>query len=154
MQCKWLKLRILFQYTYDITVFNNASVFRKTYNRLANQCINLWLKENYNLTAYTTVQFCSDNHEAEKIEYDILHYLFVVLLVLLIAVISSATFIDMHLNNQKSLVFYKKDLANISVGKAALLCFSLPRNWFRLTALPKTDLGRDLRFILAVRYST
>lgn len=129
--------------------------YRKNYDRLANQCNNLWLRKNYNLSAYSTIQYCTANNDAETYQYNYLHLLFLVLLLVLLVLVLSATFIDMNMNQENSLKFYQKDLSpQAATRHGALLCFSLPRNWYRLTAAPKTELGQNLRFILAMRYLT
>lgn len=135
---------------------SNVTEYQKNYGKVLNQCINIWLRENYNLSAHTKIQFCIDNlEEVRKAEtYHPLQYVFLVVLIGLIVVLAAATYVDGQMNKEDTLAFYKQDLEPQPAHKTLLLCFSPIRNWYRLVSPPKTELGRDLRFILAVRYST
>jgi len=142
------------KYIYDDSNFENVTENRKNHGKLLNQCFNLWLRENYNLTGYSVIQFCTDTLESErKAQYTTGQYLFLLVLAAIIAVISFAAYVDSKQNVDKTLAFYKED-REVQGNKKYLLCFSPVRNWYRLTSPRKTELGHDLRFLLASRYLT
>lgn len=71
---------------------------------------------------------------------------------LIVFVVLFASFWDAKQNVNAHLGHYKTDIKGLCVTKRCLLCFSLIRNWFRLTDKPKTELARDIRYTHAVRY--
>lgn len=85
---------------------------------------------------------------------DFLDYLFFTITALILIVVVSATILDSKMNNENSLNYYKKERTDLPRPTACLLCFSIVRNWYRLTAPPKTEIARDIRFVPAVRYVT
>lgn len=108
----------------------------------------------YNLTAYTYIEHCFSNSNQEITKYDATYYLFILITVLIVGTIICATFHDAKKNNEGTINFYLEHSSTTSRYESVLLCFSITRNWYRLTATPKTDLGRDLQFILSLRYLT
>lgn len=85
---------------------------------------------------------------------DSLDYLFLIVTAILLIVVLSATILDTKLNPKYNLNHYKIEPKNVSKEQAYLLCFSIVRNWYRLTAPPNTELARDIRFLGPVRYLT
>uniref|UniRef100_A0A336LJU7 CSON009735 protein n=1 Tax=Culicoides sonorensis TaxID=179676 RepID=A0A336LJU7_CULSO len=136
----------------DGTKFQNTTVYRELYGRKMNQCVNLWLKENYNLTGTSMIYFCNTNRDAEVVVYDHWHYMFLSLTFLILIVVFMASIWDASRNKNSTLTHYKTPIKDLSTGKNCLICFSLIRNWFRLTDIPKTKLAKDLRFTHAIRY--
>uniref|UniRef100_A0A336LKH3 CSON009729 protein n=1 Tax=Culicoides sonorensis TaxID=179676 RepID=A0A336LKH3_CULSO len=157
-------------------VYENTSLYRKLYDRKLNQCSNLWLRQNYNLSLQSTIEFCSTNQEITNQKYgergtlmslnisfylnillfsDYWHYIFLAVTLCITVIITSATYFDAKLNKSKSLEHYKlnlnKKLTNL---QQYLLCFSIVRNWYRLTSQPNTEISRDLRCLNAFRYIT
>lgn len=49
---------ILFQLTFDFINFTNYDKDQAAYNQIINQCINFKLKNEYNLTAYSSIEYC------------------------------------------------------------------------------------------------
>uniref|UniRef100_A0A336LWS6 CSON006904 protein n=1 Tax=Culicoides sonorensis TaxID=179676 RepID=A0A336LWS6_CULSO len=141
-------------FTYDITAYENSKLYNQKYGKTLNQCENLWLRKNYNLSGYTLINWCTTNKEYDHYETDYLHTTFIVITILILGIVSAATGLDIKQNNQNSLDYYKNDRLDLPKRQQYLLCFSLMRNWYRLTAPPKTELGRDLRFVLTIRYIT
>lgn len=54
------------KYPVDPDDFPGTQEFRKQYGGLVNRCINLYLKDEYNLTGYSEISFCSTNKEVEE----------------------------------------------------------------------------------------
>ncbi|XP_063697616.1 O-acyltransferase like protein-like [Culicoides brevitarsis] len=124
------------------------------YDKIVNQCENLWLRENYNLSGYSTILWCTTNQEYDYYETDYLHTLFWIVTFLILGIVTIATALDIKQNNEDSLDYYKVERRDLPKSQQCLLCFSLVRNWYRLVAPPKTEVGRDLRFVLTIRYLT
>ncbi|XP_063697615.1 uncharacterized protein LOC134828568 [Culicoides brevitarsis] len=142
------------KFTYDITAYKNGTLYRKMYDKIFNQCENLWLRKNWNLTGYSTVLWCTTNQEFDHYETDYLHTLFWVVTIFIVAIVAAATGLDIIQNNEDSLNYYKVERRDLPKSQQCLLCFSLVRNWYRLVAPPKTEVGRDLRFVMTIRYLT
>lgn len=85
---------------------------------------------------------------------DYLHTTFLVITFVMLATVMAATGLDIKQNNENSLNYYKVDRYDIPKPQQYLLCFSIMRNWYRLVAPPKTEQGRDLRFVMTIRYLT
>ena len=52
---------ILFQLTFDFINFANYDKDQAAHNRIINQCINFRLKNQHNLTAYSSIEYCRNN---------------------------------------------------------------------------------------------
>lgn len=82
------------------------------------------------------------------------HYTFITVTLVILLLVLSASIWDAKQNTNSTLDHYKRDLPSFSSIQTSLICFSLIRNWYRLTAHPKTELANDIRFTNAVRYIT
>lgn len=80
------------------------------------------------------------------------HYIFISVTLAIFLIVLFASIWDARQNTNSTLGHYKRDIKSLSTAKTCLLCFSPIRNWFRLTATPKTELAKDIRFTHAVRY--
>lgn len=135
-------------------MFPESKIYRKNFSKIFNQCENFWLLNHFNLSGYTYIEHCYSSQEEIPTKYDFSYYLFIAVTTSVLIIVGLATLLDMTMNNEGNMDFYKKELPLTNNTKSALLCFSLTRNWCRLTSNPKTDLGKDLRFILSLRYLT
>lgn len=56
----------MIKYPIDPDDFPGTREYRQEYGDLVNRCVNLYLKDVYNLTGYTEISFCSTNKEVEE----------------------------------------------------------------------------------------
>lgn len=83
------------------------------------------------------------------------HYIFIIVTLFITTFVICGTYLDVRLNNSGTLDHYKEEITKqLNNRQEYLLCFSIVRNWYRLTGQPKTELGRDLRCLNAFRYIT
>lgn len=52
-------MQIVFQLTHDFVEFRNANEYRKSYNKLVNQYVNVELTNSYNLQGFSSIMFCT-----------------------------------------------------------------------------------------------
>lgn len=55
------------QINFDFIGFPNASEDREKFNRIVNQCINVELKELYELEGYSSIEYCTQNEAIVKL---------------------------------------------------------------------------------------
>ncbi|XP_063709178.1 uncharacterized protein LOC134837721 [Culicoides brevitarsis] len=128
------------------TFFKNRTSHREAYGRQMNQCVNLWLKQNYNLSGSSIIHFCNTNRDTENVEYDHWHWIFLSVTLSILVSVLTASILDARRNIKGTLEHYKNK------KQSPLLCFSVIRNWYRLTEVSKDEMSRDFRFLHAVRY--
>lgn len=50
----------------DGTTFKDTIEYRELYGRKMNQCVNLWLRSNYNLSGTSKIHFCNTNKDVAE----------------------------------------------------------------------------------------
>lgn len=135
-----------------MAAFNGTPEYRKLHGKLVNQCINLYLRENYNLTGYSEILYCTTNQETKPI--DALDVTFLILVGIVALIVISATVYDHLLKGTKN--HYKESLLidQLPMLSQLLISFSLPRNWYRLQSQPTGEEGRLFRYIQGFRFIT
>uniref|UniRef100_A0A336LLI2 CSON014430 protein n=1 Tax=Culicoides sonorensis TaxID=179676 RepID=A0A336LLI2_CULSO len=121
--------------------FEGTREYREMYGDDVNRCINLYLKDEYNLTGYSEINFCNTNKEVE--ENDILDYIFIAITLFIFITVLIATIYDYRLRNRTNLSNSLKS----SRKREFLLAFSVISNWERLTSIPKSGIVYEFRHI-------
>lgn len=140
----------IFQFTLPAEYFRNTLEYRMEYDKLINQCVNLELRDQFKLQGYSTIEYCVSNVSKEELELDSLDFTFVIVVIILVALITISTFYDYSLKKSNGADHFKTILKKRN--NMVLVSFSLPRNWYRLSMENTHDLGRELRFIQALRF--
>ncbi|XP_035910418.1 nose resistant to fluoxetine protein 6-like [Anopheles stephensi] len=144
------KFPISFPYIMHADVFNNVSNDRARYGRLINICQNHALRQRYNLTGYTEIEYCTGPKRSTPI--DGLDISFLLITGLIVVLVISSTCYDRYTSKQLGNEHYKKD---VPCRKTMVLTsFSLVRNWYRLVSRSKDQLNEDLKFFQAIRFFT
>ncbi|XP_055315466.1 nose resistant to fluoxetine protein 6-like [Sitodiplosis mosellana] len=139
----------------DPNFHTRALVDRARYYQYATECVNYELKKQYGLMAQSQIRYCITNKDTVQTTNDTLDVFFVVLCIVLALLVVLSTSYDFHLkrNNLPHLCnreHYKRSVDGNAM--TLLLCFSLPRNWYKLTTeTQNSELSRDLRAINAFR---
>lgn len=153
--------------------FKGVNYYHRTYATIINQCNNLYYRENYNLSSYSTIIYCTT--EQDKSDVDGLDIAFLIIVFSVAGLIIGGTFYDSLLNKKGDKSHYIASIENLckyraaasfvcspynsssfltASGKKALIAFSLTRNWYRLLSTPQTEESRTLRYIQGFRYLT
>lgn len=132
------------------TYYDNITFYQTTYNRIVNICVNRELKAQYNLTAYSEVEYCITNDD-NKLNIDFLDWLFLLGISLLIMVTFSASIYDWHLQRKLE----KKPAEHYTVLpdtilKRLMVSFSIVRNWYKFIG-PSND--HSLKTINTMRFA-
>lgn len=56
-----------FKLTYPADYYQNALLYRNIYNDLLNMCVNLELREIYNLSGYSEIEYCVSSDDPDEI---------------------------------------------------------------------------------------
>ncbi|XP_063702384.1 uncharacterized protein LOC134832329 [Culicoides brevitarsis] len=124
-------------------IFANQSfnAMRYKYDDLINKCVNLYLKTKYGLRGYSTVVSCSSNRENDDIDVKLffMNTAFFALLSVIVAVVMTGT-------------YYHYVCQILAIREMLMEIFSLQRNYRRLVSVPTNKLGRELRYLQAIRY--
>ncbi|XP_031617702.1 nose resistant to fluoxetine protein 6-like [Contarinia nasturtii] len=140
----------------DPNFHTRALADRARYYQYATECVNYELRKQYGLMAQSQIRYCITNKDNIQSTYDSLDVIFVILCTVLAILVVLSTSYDFHLkrNNLPHLCnreHYKRPVDNTGLT-TLLLCFSLPRNWYKLTLeTQNSELSRDLRSINAFR---
>lgn len=95
-----LKLTRSFQVRIDPRTFRNAIAQRAMYDKTINQCINLDLKENYELMGYTQLDYCLTSED--KIKLDFLDLFFSAIVASLVIITISSSYYDKSLQKTRA----------------------------------------------------
>lgn len=137
----------------NLAAFNGTPEYREKYGRIVNQCINLYLRNNFNLSGYTEIIYCTTNKETRPI--DTLDFSFLLLIGGLVVLITSATYYDYSIKKDEETHYKESDFMDkLSAKSQLLLAFSLPRNWYRLRSQPVGEEARLFRYIQGFRFIT
>lgn len=106
-------INISLQLTFDFVHYFNAEKHRTQYNRLINKCVNLELIDKYNLTAYSSIEYCIFGDT--KVPIDTLDIIFAVFLIVEIFVVISSSLFDRYLRNtvSKKIIDSKEHYKNL-----------------------------------------
>ncbi|XP_052873708.1 nose resistant to fluoxetine protein 6-like [Anopheles cruzii] len=182
-QMKYFKARFDHPGAHDITfdpnTFRGALDWRNRYRRLANQCVNFELLRQYQLMAYSTVEYCTIVDRRRPTERsavtgtsgqdsaDTVDVLFLVVLGTLLTLAAFSTCYDYqryrkirpptaeaHEGTRGLKDYYQSGTGHPGRWTNLLVAFSLPRNWQSLTTSGQEDTAKaqDLRFIQAARF--
>uniref|UniRef100_A0A336LVC1 CSON002115 protein n=1 Tax=Culicoides sonorensis TaxID=179676 RepID=A0A336LVC1_CULSO len=130
-------------FTYDPVNFKNTLKYRRELQKSVNLCVNMQLKDQFNLTGYSTINHC--DAEDDDYSYDYLDKIFILIVILIALSALSGTIYDMRFRKNRS------EVEKSQVFDKVLMSFSLQENWKRLMAPPKTKLSQDLKFVQAIR---
>uniref|UniRef100_A0A1S4GUU3 Acyl_transf_3 domain-containing protein n=1 Tax=Anopheles gambiae TaxID=7165 RepID=A0A1S4GUU3_ANOGA len=144
------KFDIPFPYIINADAFNNVSGDRERYGRLINICQNYALRQQYNLSGYTEIEYCTG--PKRTMPMDGLDISFLIITALIALLVISSTWYDHYTSKQLGNEHYKKDLPCRKT--MVLTSFSLVRNWYRLVSRSKDQLNEDLKFFQAIRFFT
>lgn len=96
------------KYSLTNETFRNVHHFHREYGTLVNQCQNLYLRENYNLTGFSQIVYCTTNKEESDI--DSLDITFLVIFFSVMTLVIVATLYDKSLNRKGDKSHYKGSL--------------------------------------------
>lgn len=159
---------MLLQLIFDFVRYPNAESDRMAYNKIINKCINIELVDNYNVSAFSTVEYCKvnknkkplgkkskahKNESSQKVAFYILDLLEILTTFILFAIMSVtilSSFYDRHLKNlKKNKADHYKSSLELRPQRFFTI-FSIKRNWYALTAPVKENV-KELRFLDAFR---
>ncbi|CRK96295.1 CLUMA_CG009715, isoform A [Clunio marinus] len=147
-----------YKINFDFINYANSSEDRKKYNKIINQCINVELMELYDLKGFSSIEYCTTNRNATKIDWLDIFFIIAFSILLTIVIISSAydkrLLIQMN-KTSKIRIEAERHLktAPPTLKQKLLVSFSYHRNWYLLSAPVKSEM-RDLRSISAIRIWT
>ncbi|XP_063698106.1 nose resistant to fluoxetine protein 6-like [Culicoides brevitarsis] len=127
--------------------FPGTPEYRKEFGDIMNRCVNMYLKEEYNLTGYTEISFCSTNKEKE--EYDAVDNSFLAITLIICVLVALSTLYD-YFSRREILSTTQQPTKKDELLKS----FSFLSNWERLTSVPKAGISYEFRHIQAIRYMT
>lgn len=155
-----------FKLIFDSIRYPNAEKYRSTFNNLVNKCVNLELVDNYNLSAYSTIEYCEAKEGRQPLGElrskigktftqfflfsDNLEIFTAVLIAGILVLVLSSSYYDDYL---RTMSFSPADhyQNKLKPRKSRIFTiFSVKRNWKILSAPTKSD-AKDLRFIEFIR---
>lgn len=114
--------------------FRNDDVFRKKFGKIINICMNRRLKNEYNLTGYTDIEYCDTNRDNHR-DLDALDIGFAVLVGFILICVVISSFYDFILKRREnSKLDHHFTTKRISRTQSVMLSFSFYRNWKKLVA--------------------
>lgn len=128
--------------SFDYSMFPTSKYDNFIYNKLINQCINYELTKNYQLKAYSHVNFCI-KYSDKTIQPDVWDAIFLFISMWIFKLVVAGSYYDFRLkrhikdkttNNEE---YYAKPVK--SKLKQSVLNFSLMRNWYKFIKRPKSD---------------
>ncbi|XP_055610840.1 nose resistant to fluoxetine protein 6-like [Uranotaenia lowii] len=144
------KFDIDFPYIISDKPFENVQHDRTHFGKLINVCENYRLKKQYNLTAFTEIEYCV--RPTHQIKVDLLDMSFIAVTMLLILLVVGSSWFDSRINQSGKIDHFKMDIR--SQKSMLLTSFSVKRNWYRLIGRSKDQLNEDLKFFQAFRFLT
>ncbi|XP_037044343.1 nose resistant to fluoxetine protein 6-like [Bradysia coprophila] len=141
--------------TYDPNSIQNALSSKVKYDKEINICVNYKLKKQYGLMAYSEVEYCLTN--ADYRLPDALDIVLAIVFFALILIVATSTYFDFRLKLQnfgcnRNSEHYKNPVHGPYAS--VVVSFSIPRNWYRLTAKVHSQTSDDLRPVQALRFLT
>ncbi|XP_063697877.1 nose resistant to fluoxetine protein 6-like [Culicoides brevitarsis] len=140
------------QYHPDFTLYYNATQYKEKYDYYVSICRNIELMEEYGLQGHSGIYYC--HTELEDKSPDVYDWAFVVVVGIILLVLLNGTVLDVFLNKKQDIQHYENSVKQYDLPIRLLLAFSIPRNWYRLKARPKSQEARDLRYIQGLRSIT
>uniref|UniRef100_A0A336LZH1 CSON009110 protein n=1 Tax=Culicoides sonorensis TaxID=179676 RepID=A0A336LZH1_CULSO len=114
---------------------------RIQYKQVINECVNQELINEYGLTSYSEIEYCSTK-ETESFTIDTLDSIALIIVTTLIVMLLWGTFYDIHLRSENTTNKNEHFRKYPAKSSRLLLAFSIPRNWNQLVNQPETNNSR------------
>lgn len=100
------------QITFDPNTYKNAKSDGEKYNKIVNQCVNLMLKKDHGLMAYSEITNCATNRDVKEVDW--LDISFICVVLVLAALLTASTIYDyrLKLRAKKKMEHYKKSVSD------------------------------------------
>uniref|UniRef100_A0A336KT86 CSON015541 protein n=1 Tax=Culicoides sonorensis TaxID=179676 RepID=A0A336KT86_CULSO len=100
-----------YQYSLKNGTFKDVELYRNEYGTLVDQCLNNYLRNEYNLSSFSQIIYCTTNQEEHDI--DGLDITFLIILLSIVVLVIGSTYYDKLLNRKGDTSHYKDSIESL-----------------------------------------